>query len=130
MFKENRISKILLNGVIINLIKQIQCENKKNLGILMQIDQSISLNYKTRTLDMKKRVISQPHEICIERARLFTESYKKTKGEHPKIRFAKAMDHLLKNMTIKIWDDEFIVGNRCNKIVGTPLYPEVRVDNN
>ena len=31
-------------------------------------------------------------------------------------------------MTIKIWDDEFIVGNRCTKFVGTPLYPEVRVD--
>jgi len=94
----------------------------------MQIDQSILLNYKTRTLDMKKRLVSQPHEICIERARLFTESYKKTKGEHPKIRFAKAMDHLLKNMTIKIWDDEYIVGNRCTKLIGTPLYPEVRVD--
>ncbi|GAH40296.1 unnamed protein product [marine sediment metagenome] len=31
-------------------------------------------------------------------------------------------------MTIKIWDDEVIVGNRCSKLVGTPLYPEIRVD--
>ncbi len=77
---------------------------------------------------MKKKVVSQPHEICIERARLFTESYKKTKGESPIIRFAKAMEHLLTNMTIKIWDDEYIVGNRCAKFIGTPLYPEVRVD--
>ena len=52
---------------------------------------------------MKKRVVAQPHEICIERAKLITESYKKTKGEPASIRFAKAMEHILVNMTIKIW---------------------------
>jgi len=31
-------------------------------------------------------------------------------------------------MTIKIWEDEFVVGNRSTKFVGTPLYPEIRVD--
>lgn len=77
---------------------------------------------------MKKRVVAQPHEICIERAKLITESYKKTKGEPASIRFAKAMEHILVNMTIKIWEDEYIVGNRCSKFVGTPLYPEVRID--
>jgi len=94
----------------------------------MQLEQPFFLDYKKRTLSMKSRIISQPHEICIERARLFTESYKRSKGEPPIIRFAKAMEHLLTHMTIKIWDDEFIVGNRTTKLVGTPLYPEVRVD--
>jgi len=77
---------------------------------------------------MKEKVVIAPHEICIERAKLVTESYKKTRGESPNIRFAKAMEHLLTNMTIKIWDNEFIVGNRTSKLVGTPLYPEVRID--
>jgi formate C-acetyltransferase len=77
---------------------------------------------------MKNKVVMAPHEICIERAKLITESYKKTKGEDPIFRFAKAMEYLLKNMTIKIWEDEFIVGNRSTKLVGTCLYPEVRVD--
>lgn len=77
---------------------------------------------------MKNKVITAPHELCVERAKLFTESYEKTKGEPSAIRFAKALDYFLSNMTIKIWDDEFIVGNRCTKFVGTPLYPEVRVD--
>ncbi len=76
---------------------------------------------------MKKKVVKQPKEICIERAKLITESYKKTKGENPIIRFAKAMEHYLSNMTIKIWDDEFIVGNRTIKFVGTPLFPEIRI---
>ncbi len=87
-----------------------------------------SFYYNERILRMKDKMVMQPHEICIERAKLFTESYKKTKGDPSAIRFAKAMYYLLSNMTIKIWEDEFIIGNRCTKFVGTPLYPEVRVD--
>jgi pyruvate formate-lyase/glycerol dehydratase family glycyl radical enzyme len=96
--------------------------------ILVQLEKSTPLSYRERIVRMKNKVINQPHEICIERAKLFTESYKTTKNEPSVIRFAKAMDYFLSNMTIKIWDDEFIVGNRCSKFVGTPLYPEVRVD--
>ena len=94
----------------------------------MQLEQLPPSYYKERILKMKDRVVMQPHEICIERAKLFTDSYKKTKGEHPVIRFAKAMRHLLTNMSIKIWEDEFIIGNQCSKFVGTPLYPEIGVD--
>ncbi len=86
------------------------------------------MGFKERTSRMKERMISQPHEICIDRAKLFTESYKITKSEPMVIRFAKAVNHVLSNMTIKIWEDEFIIGNRCSKLVGTPLFPEVRVD--
>ncbi|MFX1345435.1 MAG: glycyl radical protein [Promethearchaeota archaeon] len=94
----------------------------------MQLDQIPEPNYEERILKMKNKLINAPHEICIERARLFTESYKKTKGENPVIRFAKAMEFYLTNMTIKIWKDEYIIGNRCTKYVGTPLYPEARID--
>ncbi|MFW9827171.1 MAG: glycyl radical protein [Candidatus Thorarchaeota archaeon] len=94
----------------------------------MQLEQILSSSYKERTLRMKNKLIKAPHEICIERAKLFTESYKNTKGENPILRFAKAMDFYLANMTIIIWDDEYIVGNRCCKFVGTPMYPETRID--
>jgi len=94
----------------------------------MQAEQISPPDYKDRILRMKKEVVSQPHELCIERAKLFTESYKTTKNEPQNIRFAKAVYHLLTNMTIKIWEDEFVVGNRCTKFIGTPLYPEIRVD--
>ncbi|MHA2036117.1 MAG: glycyl radical protein [Promethearchaeota archaeon] len=94
----------------------------------MQVEQNFFSNYKERTIRMKAKLINAPHEICIERAKLFTESYKKTKNENPIIRFAKAMDYYLTNMTLKIWEDEFIVGNRCTKYVGTPLFPEARID--
>jgi pyruvate formate-lyase/glycerol dehydratase family glycyl radical enzyme len=94
----------------------------------MQLEEFPQSDYENQIQETRKKVITQPHEICIERAKLVTESYKTTKGEHPIIRYAKAMDHLLRNMTIIIWDNEFIVGNRSTKFVGTPLYPEVRVD--
>ncbi|KKL73899.1 hypothetical protein LCGC14_2070280, partial [marine sediment metagenome] len=94
----------------------------------MQLEQTTTPDYNVRVLRMKKKVVNAPHEICIERAKFFTESYKKTKGENPIIRFAKAMDYYLTNMTIKIWYDEFIIGNRCTKFVGTPMFPETRID--
>ena len=94
----------------------------------MQLEQKTISNYKERTLRMKDKLVKAPHEICVERAKLFTDFYKKSKGENPIIRFAKAMDYYLTNMAIKIWDDEFIVGNRCTKYVGTPMYPEARID--
>ncbi|MFX1391594.1 MAG: pyruvate formate lyase family protein, partial [Promethearchaeota archaeon] len=94
----------------------------------MQLEQISNLNYKERNLRMKQSVVQAPHEICIERAKFFTKSYKNTRGENPIIRFAKAMDYYLTNMTIRIWNDEYIIGNRCSKFVGTPLYPEARID--
>ncbi|MFO7795761.1 MAG: glycyl radical protein [Promethearchaeati archaeon] len=94
----------------------------------MQIKQIPHPTFEQRIKRMKKKVVSHPHEICIERAILFTESYAQTKGVPSVMRFAKAMDHFLTNMTIRIWKDEFIVGNRTTKFVGTPLYPEVRID--
>ena len=94
----------------------------------MQLEQTTIPYYNDRVLRMKEKAINAPHEICIERAKFFTESYKETRGENPTIRFAKGMDHYLTNMTIKIWDDEYIIGNRCTKFVGTPLFPEARID--
>ena len=94
----------------------------------MQLEQISHSNYKERIQRMKDKVVKAPHEICIERARFFTDFYKKTKGGNPIIRYAKAMDSYLTNMTIRIWDDEYIVGNRSTKFVGTPMYPEARID--
>ena len=94
----------------------------------MQIGQFLDQNCEERIEQIRNMVISSPHEICIERAKYFTESYQLTKDLHPYLRFAKAMSRYLSSMTLKIWDNEYIVGNRCSKFIGTPLYPEVRVD--
>ena len=48
-----------------------------------------------RNQQYKDHVLGAPYEICIERARYFTESFRQTEGEHPAIRAAKALEHTL-----------------------------------
>ena len=63
--------------------------------------------------------------ICLERAELITESYRKTEGEPWILRRAKALDHLLRNMTTYILDGEQIVGNYASTPESLPTYPEI-----
>lgn len=69
----------------------------------------------------KNKILTAPYEICIERARYYTESYRKTEGEHPAIRAAKALKHTLRNMSVYILDEESIVGNRSSKLVASVI---------
>lgn len=50
-------------------------------------------------------------KVCLERTRLLTESYKMTEGESAIMRQAKALEHILLNMTLYIRDWEQIIGN-------------------
>ncbi|HPM77838.1 MAG TPA: pyruvate formate lyase family protein [bacterium] len=69
----------------------------------------------------KKMVLAAPYALCLERARFFTESYRRTAGEHPAMRLARAFDHTVRHMTVYILDEERIVGNRSSKLVATVL---------
>ena len=69
----------------------------------------------------KDLILCAPYEICIERARYYTQSYRETEGEHPALRAAKAFAHTARNMTVYILDDEGIVGNRSSKLVATVI---------
>ena len=74
-----------------------------------------------RTQLLKKKILEAPYEICIERARYFTQVFKETEGEHPSLRAAKATERTLDNMTIYILPEELLVGNRSSKLVGSPV---------
>ncbi len=74
-----------------------------------------------RTERYKNRILESPYEICIERARYFTESFRQTEGEHPALRAAKALQHTLRHMTLIIDEDEQIIGNRSSKPVSTVI---------
>ncbi len=69
----------------------------------------------------KHLILNADYEICIERARYYTESFKQTEGEHPSVRAARALRHTLSNMTLYILDGEAIAGNRSSKITGVVL---------
>lgn len=77
----------------------------------------------------KDKILDAPYEICIERARYYTESFKLTKGQHPALRAAKALRHTLENMTLSIVEGEQIIGNRSSKLVGV-IIPVERGDVN
>ena len=55
-----------------------------------------------------KEGILRPPELCVERGYLITESYKETESEPIIIRKAKALEKILKEMTISIEDGELI----------------------
>ena len=95
--------------------------NMVNRSILNKKMQSIGIS---RSEKLKTRLLSLPMEVCTERARLITESYKETEGEPVPIRRAKALRKILSNLSVNIWSDELIVGNITSKELGAGIYPE------
>ena len=67
-------------------------------------------------------------KICLDRARLLTESYSRTDGEPDVVRRAKALEHILDNMTIYIAPGEKIAGNFARSPAHVNLFPELAVD--
>jgi pyruvate formate-lyase/glycerol dehydratase family glycyl radical enzyme len=61
--------------------------------------------------------------LCIEKARLITESYKQTEGEPAVIRYAKAFSHMLENMPALISRDELFVGEGASRPWGAEIDP-------
>ncbi len=76
---------------------------------------------ENRTLHLKRKILEAPYEVCIERARYYTQSFKETEGEHPSLRAAKALQKTLENATVYILPEEILVGNRSSKLVGTVI---------
>ena len=64
-------------------------------------------------------------QIDIERGLYFTESMKQTEGELLTLRWAKAMMHIAKNITVYIDDDTLIVGRGGKKGRYGLIYPEL-----
>jgi ferredoxin/flavodoxin---NADP+ reductase len=68
----------------------------------------------------------QPPRVALERAVLFTESFKETEGQPLVLRWAKALKHFADKAPVSIFDDELIVG-RPNTWLGrwAIVYPEL-----
>jgi formate C-acetyltransferase len=61
--------------------------------------------------------------LCIEKARLITESFKQTEGEPAILRYAKAYAHMLENIPVLIDNDELFVGEGASKPWGAEIDP-------
>ena len=78
----------------------------------------------TRVQKLRNRIILAPQEVCIERARYLTEAMRKNWERHPLERISLSLEHILKNISVIIREDEVIVGCRTKKLKGAPLFPE------
>ena len=67
-------------------------------------------------------------KLSTERAKLVTESYKKTEGEKPAIRKSKAFHHVMSNISIEFLEDELIIGNPNSGFGKVEVDPEYMSD--
>jgi len=72
--------------------------------------------------------ISAIPEVCVERARFITQSYRETESLPMVIRRAKALENVLTKMSIFIYPDELIVGNHVSKLRAASVFPEFDVE--
>ncbi|MBQ7506077.1 MAG: glycyl radical protein [Lachnospiraceae bacterium] len=78
-----------------------------------------------RVQKLHDRLNEAQNYVNIERARYFTESFQKTEGEAINVRFARALLHTVRNMSLHIEEDQLFAGQ-----IGGPerygvLYPEL-----
>lgn len=77
-----------------------------------------------KNIIQKSRLLNSPLWLCMERAKYYTEVYQDTEDEYPSIQAAKALKKSLENMTIKIYPEEILVGNRSSKHIAPPIAAE------
>jgi formate C-acetyltransferase len=94
---------------------------------ILEGHKSIRENPPDRIMRLYERVREAGRPgLAMERAVLFTESFKSTEGEPLVLRWAKALKHVVENITITILDDELIVGRPSPKPGRYIItYPEV-----
>jgi pyruvate-formate lyase len=74
------------------------------------------------------------YPLSVEKARLWTKSFRESEGEPMVMRRAKALVNILENITIFIQDGELIVGNTASKPMGLEVvfragtWPQEEID--
>ncbi len=74
-----------------------------------------------RIARLKQRLLATPYEVDIERPRYYTRVWKQMEKAPPAIRAAHALSETLHNMSIRIDDDELLVGSKTFKPVASVL---------
>src|SRR5512137_921397 len=78
-----------------------------------------------RLARLHNELLAARKSVCVERSRYLTEYMK---GPHvwfepSVVRRAKAVSHILKKASVRIYPDELLVGNLTSKRVGAIIYP-------
>jgi pyruvate formate-lyase/glycerol dehydratase family glycyl radical enzyme len=95
---------------------------------------SDSPDANARIRDLKRQIEVDSYPLCIEKSRLLTESFRNTEGQPQIIRRARALAHVLDNITIFLEEPQLIAGNAASKFMGLEidfyagLWPEEELD--
>ncbi len=81
-----------------------------------------------RVRRLREQLLDTTPSLCAERGLLITEAYETYAADPPVLRRARALAHVLDNMTIRIDEGEIIVGNQASRPRAAPLFPEYAVD--
>ena len=74
-----------------------------------------------RIARLKQKLMESVYEVDIERARYYTQAWKETEDAPPAMRAAHGLKKTLQNMSIRIGDDELLVGAKTLKPVASVL---------
>lgn len=77
---------------------------------------------------LRKVFLNRPYEIDVERLRLVTQAYQENEGKPRKLQCAYALEKVLLNTSIYIYEDELILGEITGPAKASPIYPEFSVD--
>lgn len=85
----------------------------------------MDLNMTERNRKFRQRLIDTLPNVCAERAVIWTQSYKENEDQPPILKAALALRDTLQNMTIRIYDEDLLVGNQGNGLRAATLSPTV-----
>jgi pyruvate formate-lyase/glycerol dehydratase family glycyl radical enzyme len=80
-----------------------------------------------RIRSLKQRFLDTRPTVCTERAKFYTDIYRRHEARPLIIRRALALEETLQRMSILIDDDELIVGNQSSRLRAAPIFPEYAV---
>jgi len=81
-----------------------------------------------RTAKIREKLLSAQPTVCVERAKLTTESYIEHEQEQVVLKRAYMLENVLRNMSIYIDPDALIVGNQASADRAAPIFPEYAID--
>ena len=81
-----------------------------------------------RMHNFREELLNAKPMVCVERAKLTTESYKEHADKPMVLRRALFLENILKNMSIFIEEDTIIVGNQASSNRSAPIFPEYAMD--
>jgi len=77
-----------------------------------------------RVVRLKDTILGDPMSIVSDRSHIVTEYYKRTDGEPTVLRRAGAFKAFTEKMSIKIFDDELVVGCLSDRMRGCQFFPD------